>query len=1012
MAPFAGYNDFSDCVNQNKDKDSPEAYCSAIHKKVTGKYPTENQEEMAGSRLIINLSDTEFEELVKDYQQVSPGFFPGGDPDISNDLVRVAKVTASALREVRTPRDLWNTLRAWHMGKTFLLKGGPSQLRIQLKDKPGVSVFELNGPADVDRMFRDLAARADVSVSEFKRSADNIIDVIEIRSVALERLRQTFQETRRLDSQVEPRRLTIDPRGIGSEEWNQVYFKLLVVQVDQGRIPVIFGLRELGRMVEATRDNKFRKEVEQQIAQWKSSFQDPDIDTVSTYFQDTPTRIIKGVEIFKAGKHRDSLGREREWTSDELGNIIKAFTSGRPSTVYVKLGHTSAEHNEKVAKELGIPSSILGGEGPGGHGSANLGHLLRVYRSNGTLIADLEVPEKVAALVESGLFASVSSEMHENYLEKGPAISGLALLGAERPALKDLKPLSDAQIMAEENLVYIFSMGDKLEFVDHKDKEKRKRKRRKAPGGYADLADKLHDFIGIPSKEEFLTSISGAGEAVVSFAKSHWKLLLATGVLLGPDPISMIQRLMGDSGALSKKARGFPKNRMLTGRTTIEAPYRIFSSYVEKLHHFIFGSGRVRPTPELIYQVPVTEETTGENGQTSRRVIVQHVRANTLSEARGVAFSALQSVLGNFGRVVGAGLGSIALILILERLGFREKVRFNYNVGNPTVVNNPNGTQRGEARNVQNVLLSKIVGGRGSVFQSYGAIADNLHSYNLATITAIFTRLPLMIIGAVTLKNVAFDVIARDQEAKQERPVRVWVAKIEEVEPEVKETLGPSWTVVGKAALAVAGKGISDKATLAGLGFNEVSDALYILSGFSGQSDQLHNFVSLKVTKTRTQSGPGNVLIDYALADAGTGESIGTSLVSYFPEAREIAIDWIQGNIGVDGVRQFMRQLREDFPDAIRVVGDRASGAKPGRILALPLGRFTDISDELHEFHTKNWITRKRVKPHSHRGQNVSSAVGTAKGALENKQVRSVVRRGARLAIKRRFEEVSDAIHG
>ena len=30
--PFADYKDFADCVSKNKDKDNPEAYCTAIQK--------------------------------------------------------------------------------------------------------------------------------------------------------------------------------------------------------------------------------------------------------------------------------------------------------------------------------------------------------------------------------------------------------------------------------------------------------------------------------------------------------------------------------------------------------------------------------------------------------------------------------------------------------------------------------------------------------------------------------------------------------------------------------------------------------------------------------------------------------------------------------------------------------------------------------------------------------------------------------------------------------------------
>jgi len=41
--PFGKYKNFAQCVNENKDKGNPEAYCAYIHKKITGKWPSEKQ---------------------------------------------------------------------------------------------------------------------------------------------------------------------------------------------------------------------------------------------------------------------------------------------------------------------------------------------------------------------------------------------------------------------------------------------------------------------------------------------------------------------------------------------------------------------------------------------------------------------------------------------------------------------------------------------------------------------------------------------------------------------------------------------------------------------------------------------------------------------------------------------------------------------------------------------------------------------------------------------------------
>lgn len=42
--PFAGYQDFRECVTKNNKKDNPEGFCAALHKQVTGKWPEEVKE--------------------------------------------------------------------------------------------------------------------------------------------------------------------------------------------------------------------------------------------------------------------------------------------------------------------------------------------------------------------------------------------------------------------------------------------------------------------------------------------------------------------------------------------------------------------------------------------------------------------------------------------------------------------------------------------------------------------------------------------------------------------------------------------------------------------------------------------------------------------------------------------------------------------------------------------------------------------------------------------------------
>lgn len=169
-----------------------------------------------------------------------------------------------------------------------------------------------------------------------------------------------------------------------------------------------------------------------------------------TLFSDEPTvRVVQGVEIFRSGTHNDSQGRERVWTTEELQKLVKNFEGGVPGTSHIKLGHSTQEHTDAVAKELGLTSSILNGEGDSNTGSASLGRVAKlIYREDdGILVADFEVPESIAKLITDKMFENVSSEIIEDYQGNGPALSGVALLGSQRPAVKDLAGLAAATVL-------------------------------------------------------------------------------------------------------------------------------------------------------------------------------------------------------------------------------------------------------------------------------------------------------------------------------------------------------------------------------------------------------------------------------------------------------------------------------------------------------------------------------------------------------------------------------------
>lgn len=159
--------------------------------------------------------------------------------------------------------------------------------------------------------------------------------------------------------------------------------------------------------------------------------------------------FLKNVAIFKPGSHTDSMGREKTFSKADLQSVIDAFSQGAPPSVPVKLGHSDDGFNEKVAAELGIPTSALTGDS-GAKGQVRLGEVTAL-KLNGHLVADLRLNEGVANLVTKKFLTGVSAELQFDRKQGDQvhpiALSGLALLGAQRPALSDLPTLQQATML-------------------------------------------------------------------------------------------------------------------------------------------------------------------------------------------------------------------------------------------------------------------------------------------------------------------------------------------------------------------------------------------------------------------------------------------------------------------------------------------------------------------------------------------------------------------------------------
>jgi len=65
--PFGKYKDMADCIAQNQDKDDPGAYCAQIHKDITGKWPSEAHEAMAGGVPPNAMRHSDFQKIYKQF---------------------------------------------------------------------------------------------------------------------------------------------------------------------------------------------------------------------------------------------------------------------------------------------------------------------------------------------------------------------------------------------------------------------------------------------------------------------------------------------------------------------------------------------------------------------------------------------------------------------------------------------------------------------------------------------------------------------------------------------------------------------------------------------------------------------------------------------------------------------------------------------------------------------------------------------------------------------------------
>jgi len=140
--------------------------------------------------------------------------------------------------------------------------------------------------------------------------------------------------------------------------------------------------------------------------------------------KDYELKSIQGVEIFSAGNWNGD-----DYTENDLDEMVLAFNNtSQTSRPALKLGH---DDKQKILQNDGYPAA---------------GWIGRLYRKGKKLLADfVDIPEKVYELITRGAYRNVSSEIYWNAdvngMKYGKMLAGVALLGADMPAVSNLSDI-------------------------------------------------------------------------------------------------------------------------------------------------------------------------------------------------------------------------------------------------------------------------------------------------------------------------------------------------------------------------------------------------------------------------------------------------------------------------------------------------------------------------------------------------------------------------------------------
>src|SRR5690606_33419210 len=134
------------------------------------------------------------------------------------------------------------------------------------------------------------------------------------------------------------------------------------------------------------------------------------------------------MEALEEGEHTDKHGRVLKATRDYItklaANTTRLIREGKLKPP-VKPGHDPDQSSvQRMFPEGGEPA---------------LGYLSEaMVRGNRIAVRATHVPRKFVQAVKDKLWSKTSAEIHPNYRGEGPAIVGIACLGATRPAIPQL----------------------------------------------------------------------------------------------------------------------------------------------------------------------------------------------------------------------------------------------------------------------------------------------------------------------------------------------------------------------------------------------------------------------------------------------------------------------------------------------------------------------------------------------------------------------------------------------